>query len=75
MEDTKVSLYVDDLMLYITKPDQSLPELFAILQEYSNISEYKRNYEQTSDASQRSHTLTVIKCYPNSSGNQKLSNI
>lgn len=47
---------MDDLLQYITKPDQSLPELFTILQEYRKLAGYKLNYEKTEVMPLNDHT-------------------
>uniref|UniRef100_A0A3P9JW43 Reverse transcriptase domain-containing protein n=1 Tax=Oryzias latipes TaxID=8090 RepID=A0A3P9JW43_ORYLA len=43
----KVSLYADDLLLYVSDPITSVPIILNILQEYSNISGYKLNYQKS----------------------------
>ena len=43
----KLSLYADDLLLYITDPHTSVPPLFKCLKEYSAVSGYKLNYTKS----------------------------
>uniref|UniRef100_A0A8C3G8L2 Reverse transcriptase domain-containing protein n=1 Tax=Cyclopterus lumpus TaxID=8103 RepID=A0A8C3G8L2_CYCLU len=43
----KLSLYADDLLLYITKPHTSVPPLLNCLKEYSAVSGYKLNYTKS----------------------------
>ena len=45
--ETKLSLYCDDLLIYITRPDKSLPQLLKILDAYSAISGYSINYDKS----------------------------
>lgn len=42
-----VSLYADDLLLYVTNPITSTPEILRILQEFGNISGYKLNFNKS----------------------------
>ena len=39
----KVSLYADDMLLYMSQPLSSLPNLMTLLTEFGNISGYKVN--------------------------------
>lgn len=43
----KVSLYADDLLLYVSDPISSFPTIFKILNEYSSVSRYKLNYQKS----------------------------
>uniref|UniRef100_A0A3P8R955 Reverse transcriptase domain-containing protein n=1 Tax=Astatotilapia calliptera TaxID=8154 RepID=A0A3P8R955_ASTCA len=43
----KLSLYADDLLLYITDPLKSIPSLMKCLKEYSAASGYKINYTKS----------------------------
>lgn len=43
----KVSLYADDLLLYISDPHTSLPAIFNILEQYSKLSGYRPNYQKS----------------------------
>lgn len=43
----KVSLYADDLLLYVSDPNSSFPTIFNILDEYSSVSRYKLNYQKS----------------------------
>lgn len=43
----KLSLYADDLLLYITDPHKSVPPLLQCLKEYSIVSGYKLNYTKS----------------------------
>lgn len=42
-----ISLYVDDIMLYLTNVDSSIPALSTLLQEYGIISGYKINVNKS----------------------------
>lgn len=43
----KVSLYADDLLLYVSDPINSFPTIFKILNEYSSVSGYKINFQKS----------------------------
>uniref|UniRef100_A0A3B4X097 Reverse transcriptase domain-containing protein n=1 Tax=Seriola lalandi dorsalis TaxID=1841481 RepID=A0A3B4X097_SERLL len=43
----KLSLYADDLLLYISDPYTSVPPLLKCLKEYSAVSGYKLNYTKS----------------------------
>lgn len=43
----KVSLYADDLLLYISDPVNSFPIILNILNEYGSVSGYKINYSKS----------------------------
>jgi hypothetical protein len=41
--EQKVSLYADDLLLFISNPDISLPRALSVLKKFGSISGYKLN--------------------------------
>lgn len=41
----KLSLYADDLLLYISNPASSLPPILSILKQFSSVSGYKLNIQ------------------------------
>jgi len=43
----KISLYADDILLFITKPENSIPALVAIIDQFGQISGYKINYDKS----------------------------
>lgn len=43
----KLSLYADDLLVYLTNPQFSIPPLLHVFKEYSDISGYKLNYDKS----------------------------
>uniref|UniRef100_A0AAY4CQ65 Reverse transcriptase domain-containing protein n=1 Tax=Denticeps clupeoides TaxID=299321 RepID=A0AAY4CQ65_9TELE len=43
----KVSLYADDLLIYLSNPLESIPVLMELLQSYSLISGYKLNFSKS----------------------------
>ena len=45
--ENRVSLYADDLLLYVTNPHSSLPNIMSILKEYGEVSGYKLNYSKS----------------------------
>lgn len=45
--EQKMSLFADDLSLYLTHPTQTIPKLMKILQDYGLVSGYKINGSKT----------------------------
>lgn len=43
----KLSLYADDLLVYLTNPQLYISPLLRVFEEYSDISGYKLNYEKS----------------------------
>lgn len=43
VSSTILSLYADDLLLYISDPDESIPKLLEVLQTFGSFSGYKLN--------------------------------
>ena len=43
----KLNLFADDLLVYLTNIDKSIPPLLKIISEYSSVSGYKINMEKT----------------------------
>ncbi|KAJ0032063.1 hypothetical protein NQD34_002144 [Periophthalmus magnuspinnatus] len=43
----KISLYADDILLYLQKPQQSLHETFKIINTFSSISDYTINWNKS----------------------------
>lgn len=43
----KLSLYADDLLLFISDPDRSIPTVTALLKEFGQISGYKLNFRKS----------------------------
>lgn len=46
-EDHKVALYADDILLFLSEPSSTLPELLNVLQRFSSLSGYKLNLQKT----------------------------
>ncbi len=42
----KLSLYTDELLLYISNPSRSFPAVLRILEQFSKNSGYKLNYQK-----------------------------
>ena len=55
-EEVKLSLFSDDMILYIENPNNSTRKLLDLINEYSKVSGYKINTEK----SLHSYTLTMI---------------
>ncbi len=47
IEEHKLCLYADDLLLFLTNPINYFPPLFQCLKEYSAVSGYKLNYSKS----------------------------
>ena len=43
----KVSLYADDLLVYLSSPDKSIPLILSVLTEFGHISGYKLNLQKS----------------------------
>uniref|UniRef100_A0A8C6SP44 Reverse transcriptase domain-containing protein n=1 Tax=Neogobius melanostomus TaxID=47308 RepID=A0A8C6SP44_9GOBI len=46
-DDQKLSLFADDILIYLGQPNQSLPRLMMILEEFGSLSGYKLNIQKT----------------------------
>ena len=44
-EEVKLSLFADDMILYIENPNHSTRKLLELINEYSKVAEYKINTE------------------------------
>lgn len=45
--EQKLALFVDNLLISITKPTQTLPKLMSLLEEFGSVSGYKININKT----------------------------
>ena len=45
-EEVKLSLFADDMILYIEKPKDSTRKLLELINEYSNVAAYKVNTQK-----------------------------
>lgn len=45
--DHKLMLYADDILLFVSEPDRSLPSLFRIIQSFSHVSGYRVNWSKS----------------------------
>ena len=43
----KLSLYADDLLLYISNPTESIPKILLTLDNFGRLSGYKLNYSKS----------------------------
>ena len=46
-EDVKLSLFADDMILYIENPKDSTRKLLQLINEYSNVAGYKINTQKS----------------------------
>ena len=46
-EEVKLSLFADDMILYIKNPKDSTPKLLELISEYSKGAEYKINTQKS----------------------------
>ena len=46
-EDVKLSLFADDMILYIENPEDSTRKLLELINEYSKVAEYKINTQKS----------------------------
>ena len=56
-EEVKLSLFVDDMILYIENPKDTTRKLLELINEYSKVAGYKINTQK----SLHSYTLTIRK--------------
>ena len=47
-EEVKLSLFADDMILYVGKPKDSTPSLLELVQEFSKVSGYKNQCTEIS---------------------------
>lgn len=45
--DHKIALYADDVLLYLSNPDESLSSLLLVLKRFGELSGYKLNIQKT----------------------------
>lgn len=45
--ENRVSLYADDLLLYVTNPYESIPNIMSTLKKYGEVSGYKLNLSKS----------------------------
>ena len=53
-EELKLSLFADDMILYVENPKDSTPKLLELIQEFSKVSGYKVNAQRN-----QSHFFTL----------------
>lgn len=46
-EDHKVALYADDILIYLSDPSNTFPDLMNLLQKFGSYSGYKLNVQKT----------------------------
>ena len=46
-EEVKLSLFTDDMIMYIENPKDSTPRLLKLIQQFSNVAEYKINGQKS----------------------------
>ena len=46
-EEVKLSLFADDMILYIENPKDSTPRLLELIQQFSNVAGYKINAQKS----------------------------
>ena len=45
--EQRISLYADDMILYVSHPDTSMPRILSILESFGKISGYKINLQKS----------------------------
>lgn len=43
----EIALYADDILLFFTKPDISIPATLSIVHEFGSLSGYKINFDKS----------------------------
>jgi len=46
-EDVKLSLFADDMILYIENPKDTTRKLLELINEYNKVAEYKMNIQKS----------------------------
>ena len=46
-EEVKLSLFTEDMILYMENPKDSTPKLLELIQQFSNVAEYKVNVQKS----------------------------
>jgi len=46
-EEVKLSLFADDMILYVENPKDSTPKLLELIQQFSNVAGYKINAQKS----------------------------
>ena len=46
-EEVKLSLFADDMILYLENPKDSIRKLLELISEFSKLSEYKMNTQES----------------------------
>ena len=46
-EEVKLSLFTDDMTLHVENPKDSTPKLLELIQQFSNVAEYKINAQKS----------------------------
>ena len=46
-EEVKLSLFADDMILYLENPKDSTPRLLELIQQFSNVAGYKINAQKS----------------------------
>lgn len=67
----KMALYADDMLVYLSNPDISLPKLFDFLEEYGRFSGYKLNIKKTQMLSFGFNPIKELRQRLNINWNQK----
>ena len=60
-EEVKISLFVDDMILYIENPKDSTRKLPELINEYSNVAGYKINTQKSLSFLYTKNEITEIK--------------
>ena len=46
-EEVKLSLFTDDMILYMENPKESTPKLLEVIEEFGNVAGYKINAQKS----------------------------
>ena len=46
-EEVKMSLFADDMILYMENPKESTPKLLEVIEQFSNVAGYKINVQKS----------------------------
>jgi len=66
-EEVKISLFADDMIVYLSDPKSATRELLSLIKKFSNVGVYKTNSNKIS-------SLTLFKIWERNYGNDTIQN-
>lgn len=69
---SKISLYADDILMYISKPQVSIPEVLETIEHFSSFSGYRINWRKSEIMPIRCGDLTILDNIPFKIASEKI---